>query len=343
MKHSLSLLLILSLLCALLAGCAGKAACPPASDGGNQEPSPKPEGAVARCRVVAVSEGNTLLLADVDSERGDIYTLDAGELSLEHDQAELGELLDDGQLAVGALVEVAFGGDILESYPALFGGVERITVLPDEFDDRGARYLRVLNDLWGKDEGRNSSGVEYISVDLAATSLPPAERSAVAWPFAQAHDAMPLALNYEQLCEEGYISGLEGEDIFPAWENGVLFTITETAETDTFTATATRFDIPDNTAAPKGLLATFYLLPYGTESVFNLTYTYQAYNSDNTDITQTIVLSNQTLPSTEMWTEGASISYTLGISRKKVTVTAGSLPTWNTGSTETVSETVVIN
>ena len=69
MKRSLSLLLALALLCALLAGCAGKAACPPASDGGNQEPSPKTEGAVARCRVVAVSEGNTLLLADVDSER----------------------------------------------------------------------------------------------------------------------------------------------------------------------------------------------------------------------------------------------------------------------------------
>ena len=228
MKRSLSLLLALALLCALLAGCAGKAACPPASDGGNQEPSPKTEGAVARCRVVAVGEGNTLLLADVDSEYPDIYTLDAGELSLEHDQAELGELLDDGQLAVGALVEVAFGGDILESYPALFGGVERITVLPDEFDDRCALYLRVLGDLWGKAEGLNSSGVEYISVDLSATSLTPAERSAVAWTFAQAHDAMPLELNYEQLCEEGYISGLEGEDIFPAWENGVLFTITET-------------------------------------------------------------------------------------------------------------------
>ena len=233
MKRSLSLLLILSLLCALLAGCAGTA-CPPASGGGNQEPSPKGAPATARCRVVSVSENNVLLLADVDSERGDIYTLDAGELSLEHDQAELGELLDNGQLAVGALVEVAYGGDILESYPALFGGVERITVLPDEFDDRCALYLRVLNDLWGKDEGLNSSGVEYISVDLAATSLTPAERSAVAWTFAQAHDAMPLELNYEQLCEEGYISGLEGEDIFPAWENGVLFTITETDDPVTF-------------------------------------------------------------------------------------------------------------
>ena len=233
MKRSLSLLLALALLCALLAGCAGTA-CPPASGGGDQEPSPKGAPATARCRVVSVSENNVLLLADVDSERGDIYTLDAGELSLEHDQAELGELLDDGQLAVGALVEVAFGGDILESYPALFGGVERITVLPDEFDDRCALYLRVLNDLWGKDEGLNSSGVEYISVDLAATSLTPAERSAVAWTFAQSHSAEPLELNYEQLCEEGYISGLEGEDIFPAWENGVLFTITETDDPVTF-------------------------------------------------------------------------------------------------------------
>lgn len=232
MKRSLSLLLSLVLLCALLAGCAGTA-CPPASDGGNQEPSPKTEGAVARCRVVAVGEGNTLLLADVDSERGDIYTLDASGLPLYREPTERGELLADSQLAAGALVEVAFGGDILESYPALFGGVERITVLPDRFDDRCALYLRVLNDLWGKDTGLNG-GADYISVDLAATSLTPAERSAVAWTFAQSHSAEPMELSYEQLCEEGYISGLEGEDIFPAWENGVLFTITETDDPVTF-------------------------------------------------------------------------------------------------------------
>lgn len=229
MKRSLSLLLSLVLLCALLAGCAGTA-CPPASGGGDQEPSPKGAPATARCRVVSVSENNVLLLADVDSERGDIYTLGAGELSLEHDQAERGELLADSQLAAGALVEVAYGGDILESYPALFGGVERITVLPDEFDDRCALYLRVLNDLWGKDEGLNSSGVEYISVDLAATSLTPAERSAVAWTFAQSHGAEPMELSYEQLCAEGYISGLTGENAFPQWEKGILFTITETDE-----------------------------------------------------------------------------------------------------------------
>lgn len=229
MKRSLSLLLILSLLCALLAGCAGTA-CPPASGGGDQEPSPKGAPATARCRVVSVSENNVLLLADVDSERGDIYTLDASGLPLYREPTERGELLADSQLAAGALVEVAYGGDILESYPALFGGVERITVLPDEFDDRCALYLRVLNDLWGKDEGLNSSGVEYISVDLAATSLTPAERSAVAWTFAQSHGAEPMELSYEQLCAEGYISGLTGENAFPQWEKGILFTITETDE-----------------------------------------------------------------------------------------------------------------
>lgn len=229
MKRSLSLLLALTLLCALLAGCAGKAACPPASDGGNQEPSPKTEGAVARCRVVAVGEGNTLLLADVDSERGDIYTLDASGLPLYREPTERGELLADSQLAAGALVEVAYGGDILESYPALFGGVERITVLPEKFDDRCALYLRVLGDLWGKDTGLNG-GADYISVDLAATSLTPAERSAVAWTFAQSHSAEPMELSYEQLCTEGYISGLTGENTFPQWEKGILFTITETDE-----------------------------------------------------------------------------------------------------------------
>lgn len=233
MKRSLSLLLSLVLLCALLAGCAGTA-CPPASGGGDQEPSPKGAPATARCRVVSVSENNVLLLADVDSERGDIYTLDASGLPLYREPTERGELLADGQLAAGALVEVAFGGDILERYPALFGGVERITVLPDEFDDRCALYLRVLNDLWGKDEGLNSSGVEYISVDLSATSLSPAERSAVAWTFAQSHSAEPMELSYEQLCAEGYISGLTGENAFPQWEKGILFTITETDDPVTF-------------------------------------------------------------------------------------------------------------
>ena len=216
MKRNFPLLLTLALLCALLAGCAGRAVCPPSSpDGGAGGEADK--SAARRCRVVSVSDDN-VLLADVDSEYPDIYTL-----PVDGADAVSGFTVP----AVGAMVEITYGS-ILETYPARFAEVRSVTVLEDEFDDRCALYLRVLNDLWDKDEGLNSSGVEYISVDLSATSLSPAERSAAAWTFAQAHGAMPLELNYEQLCAEGYIDGLEGENAFPAWENGVLFTVTET-------------------------------------------------------------------------------------------------------------------
>ena len=154
MKKSLSLLLTLALLCALLTGCAGNSYCPPAQE--------EPE----------------------ETEQTQSISIAAGKL-----------------------------------------------------DGLSALYLRVLEDLWGKDGGLND-GVEYVSVDLSATSLASDERSAVASAFAQSHGAEPLELNYEQLCEQGYISGLEDEDFFPAWENGLLFTITETDE-------PVMFDLPD--------------------------------------------------------------------------------------------------
>ena len=228
MKRSISLLLGFTLSCALLAGCGGKTVPQGGADGETDE------SAVLRCRVVEAGDGNQMLLAVADTERADIYTLDAGGLSLYRGQAEDGELLIDGQLAAGAMIEVACSGEVLETYPARFADVRSIAVLEDKFDDRCALYRRVLEDLWSVDEGLNGDGVEYISVDLSATSLTPAERGAVAWSFARSHGAEPLELNYGQLCEEGYISGLTGEDPFPAWENGVLFTITETDDPVTF-------------------------------------------------------------------------------------------------------------
>lgn len=218
MKRTLSLLLALTLLYALLAGCAGRSHCPPTPDNGD---SVVDESAVVRCRVVSANEDGTMLLAGMNTGNPDIYTLDTDELTA------------DVQLAVGDLVEVRCGS-ILETYPARFAEVEGLIVLSDEFNDRCALYRRVLDDLWERDEGLND-GLELISVDLTATALSPAERSAVAWSFAQLHGiSMPLELNSEQLAEQGYLSGLEGENPFPSWENGVLFTITETDEPVTF-------------------------------------------------------------------------------------------------------------
>lgn len=213
MKRSLSLFLSLILLCASLTGCgSGNKGCfedLPPDAAIDSAPS------TLRCRVVSVDEGGTVLLAGVDAKNPDIYTLGADELTT------------DVRPAAGDLVEVVCGS-VMETYPARFDEVQGITVLPDEFDDRCTLYRKVLEDLWNTDEGLNGDGVEYISVDLSVTSLTPAERSAVAWAFAHDHDAEPLELSYDELCAQGYIGGLEGETPFPAWEGGVLFTITET-------------------------------------------------------------------------------------------------------------------
>ena len=106
MKRSISLLLGFTLSCALLAGCGGKTVPQSGADGGTDE------SAVLRCRVIEAGDGDQLLLAVADAERSDIYTLDAGGLSLYRGQAEDGELLIDGQLAAGARIEVACSGEI---------------------------------------------------------------------------------------------------------------------------------------------------------------------------------------------------------------------------------------
>lgn len=233
MKKSLSLLLILALFCSLLVGCgAGETGDPclvGETDGGTQTLSAEEPTATMRCRVIA-SNGSSLLVASVDSEYPDIYDLstDGTELLMRRGDGTAVSSAEANITAptVGDLIEVGFNGDIMETYPARFGAVTRVTVLSDEFDDRCALYLAILEELWGEDEGLNSAGVDYVSVDLSETSLSPAERSAVAWSFAQSHGAEALELSYARLVEEGYISGTE-EGGFPLWDSGVLFTLAE--------------------------------------------------------------------------------------------------------------------
>lgn len=240
MKKRASLFLILTLLCALLAGCgAGETGDPCLAE---ESDSSKVVSLVSddpvahtdactpmRCRVVAMN-GSGLLVASVDSEYPDIYSLstDGVELLMRQSDGTAVSVAEANLTApsVGDLIEVCFSGGIMETYPARFGGVEHVTVLPDEFDDRCALYLAILEELWGEDEGLNSAGVDCISVDLSETSLAPAERSAVAWTFAQSHGAEALERSYAQLAEDGYITGAE-QGGFPQWENGVLFTLAE--------------------------------------------------------------------------------------------------------------------
>ena len=81
-------------------------------------------------------------------------------------------------------------------------------------------YLRVLDDLWEKNEGGNT-GIKYVSIDLsdAPILLTRDKRAELVKRFAEEHGATGLELSRAELEQQNYIKG-------ERWEDGVLFTVT---------------------------------------------------------------------------------------------------------------------
>ncbi len=212
-KWSLFLTIVLCL--CLLASC-GAAGSDPAPGGAPPEAPPSggevpPSEASLVCRIVSGAAEGHLLLAELDGPG--VYRL----------------AWESEDLRDGALVEVGYNGSIQETFPAQLGDVSSVTALSWGFDDRCRLYLDVLADLWAVDEGLNAD-VTQVGVDLSQTSLPESEQAAVAWAFGEAHGALPVQGTYEELVDQGYITGepLEGTDaLFYRWADGCLFSIAE--------------------------------------------------------------------------------------------------------------------
>jgi len=180
-------------------------------------------------RIVSGELPGTLLLAEHGTEASSVYTLSSESLTFEPKW--------DGSLRGGQLINVYYDS-FTEGWPMNFDCVTAIELLEYGFDDRCALYLQVLEDLWEKDSGLNG-GVEVMGVDLSQTSLNPAERSAVAWAFAENHGAELLESSLESLMEQGVISAHpltasgsgadpnEPKYYFYEWENGIHFSVTE--------------------------------------------------------------------------------------------------------------------
>lgn len=242
--------MLLPLLCLwLLSSCAAPAPDPSLP---TEEPVSN-ESAVITCRIVT-DVGGSLLLASAGGTSRDIYLQSAD------DAVWLlnGEPFDPSapgafaalpwETLCGALVDITFGGDIMESYPAQLGGVVSINIRTYGFDDRCVLYLQVLEDLWNEDAGLNH-GVEEIGVDLSQTSLSPAEQAAVALAFAGNHDAALVEGTMESLQEQGYITGepldtadIPSDTLFWQWKNGCFYSITETPTEGTYSLTPVTFD-----------------------------------------------------------------------------------------------------
>ena len=122
-----------------------------------------------------------------------------------------------------------------------------------------------------------------------------------------------------------------------AGDTGTEWTYPTPEATETFMASAINFAVPPKgSTMEKKQFATFFLLPQGEGSTFSITYTVPSEASSGTVITQTVSLTGQPLPSLDKWAQGTFITYTIGIEKKQITVTAAAHPTWNDGGTGSV-------
>ena len=220
----------------LLAACAasGETETPP------EVPPEEKEESTVVCRVISVLDSGTLILAEEGSDAG-LYTVTPADQLLTLDGADFDptapgayQALPGGSLA-GTTVTVTFDGGIQESWPMGFSGVTAMDFSTEDFDDLGTLYLQVLEDLWEVDSGLNG-GITELGVDLSQTRLSGSEREAVAYAFGTAHGLMAMETTYDQLVEEGYLTPVSQGDStgekpeLYQWENGCLFSITETGE-----------------------------------------------------------------------------------------------------------------
>ncbi|MCM1046561.1 MAG: YobA family protein [Candidatus Gastranaerophilales bacterium] len=201
------------------------------------------EEQILTLRIVDGAEDGVLLLSGESAYS--VYRV-----SLRADAAVSGPLIYlDGQpadvsdLSDGMMVEIAFSGDVMESYPAQIGQIISVSAYSlgtqqnpgGGYYDLCGLYLQVLDDLWEADAGLNN-GVDYVSLDLseAPGNLTEGEKCAVAWRFAELHQVECLMYSYEELLQEGYLTAPDPENMpnLYQWEDGLLFSITAGEETE---------------------------------------------------------------------------------------------------------------
>lgn len=216
----------------LLASCAASG-----GNGGEEPPAEESGESTVVCRVISQQDG-TLLLAETDEGTG-LYQLHPEADVLTVDGAAFDPAAPDAYAAfpesslVGAVASVRYNGGIQESWPMGFSGVTGVDISSTEgFNDLCGLYLQVLEDLWSVDAGLNRD-LTTVGVNLSCTHLSPGERSAVAYAFGVSHGVTAVEGTWEDLVEQGYITGepLEGgKGQFYQWEDGCLFAIEESDE-----------------------------------------------------------------------------------------------------------------
>ena len=227
MKRNIIFFIVLLMLLTL-------AACSQAKEPPQGKDHPYDAEAVLLAKIMDIKE-SSILLANMTEDAGpaDIYSINGGGIEV---------MLEDGRiggrtaLKKGMLVEVAFGGEVLESFPMQFGNIEGI-IIKSQGDDIAGLYRTVIDDLYKVDPGLNNN-INILAFDFTEISnLTESEKAALIHMIGGAYNMETVTGTYEELSEQGYI---DKENLY--FEKGLLFTILdEPMSQDSFTFNAIKW------------------------------------------------------------------------------------------------------
>ena len=195
-----------------LCGCRqGADSLPLEGQGGKtQQGKENPSAAIFSGKVMAAEEGH-LTLSGKEGQTPYLISLSIGDLEL---TGLDGAPLSSDQVKPGMLVEISYDGTVLEGFPSLLGHPTALQVTGQE-DDMVGLYLKVLEELWQRDEGLNS-GISQLAFDLTKVhNLSQEEKSAFIWLAGNRYGLESYPSTFEELKEQGAIVDLY-------WEDGLL-------------------------------------------------------------------------------------------------------------------------
>ncbi len=214
-----------------------------------EEPEEK-EYVTALFKIVDGAETGNLVLAGETG--GEVYTLNANNHPVYLDgKPANASVLEDGMTA-----EIVWNGEILEIYPASFGGeIRSISVYSlgteknpgGTYYDLAGLYIQAVKDIWEPDSGLNG-GAEILSIcfENAPKELTEGEKAAITWVLANdlGFKGEALNLSYEELIAEGYLAPYDDEGKSYWFENGILITVSVDEQDETIFGLRTlQFDV----------------------------------------------------------------------------------------------------
>lgn len=164
------------------------------------------------------SEEESLLVSGMDDTMKGLYNVSHGSVL----EAADGTPVKVTDLQTGMMVDLTWGGDVMEIYPSLFT-YDKLRVTQKKGSRELELYKQLVRELAKADPGLND-GITQSFFDLTGvSSLTEDEKEGLAYIGGGYFGTMGIQMTREELAEQGVLDPVKGI------ENGILITIEETS------------------------------------------------------------------------------------------------------------------